>query len=162
MGKSTIAERLSAHLFCKHIDLDKYIETLHNLSVEEIFTTHGEAYFRKMEEQALARLLEENKEKILVLSLGGGALISQKNRVLIKEKTTCIYLKAGVETLCQRLLKSRKARPLVVQESENDLRSKIHNLKEAREPGYVESASHIVLVDDLSIKEILIIILKLI
>lgn len=90
VGKSTIAEKLSAHLYCKHIDLDKYIENLHNEKIEVIFSRHGEEYFREIEEQALERVLNENREKVLVLSLGGGALISLKNRELIKTRSFCI------------------------------------------------------------------------
>lgn len=162
VGKSTIAGKLSAHLYCKHTDLDKYIEDIYNDTVEGIFSKHGEEYFREIEEQALERVINENREKVLVLSLGGGALISEKNRELIKNRTTCIYLRAGIETLFQRLIKSRKSRPLVEKEDDNELRNKIVNLWKVREEGYVQSASFTIDVDNLSVKEILIKILSLI
>ena len=162
VGKSTIAEKLSAHLYCKHTDLDKYIENIHNDTVEGIFSKHGEMYFREIEEQALESIINGNKEKVLVLSLGGGALISEKNRELIKNRTMCIYLRAGTETLYQRLIKSRKSRPLVEKEDDTELRNKIVNLWNIREEGYVQSASVTIDVDNLSVKEILIKILSLI
>ncbi len=160
VGKSTIAEKLSAHLYCKHIDLDKYIENLHNEKIEVIFSRHGEEYFREIEEQALERVLNENREKVLVLSLGGGALISLKNRELIKTRSFCIYLRAKVETIYQRLMKSRKSRPLVEKEEDSELRAKIINLWDIREEGYVQSASVTIDVDNLSIKDILVKILS--
>jgi len=73
VGKSTIAERLSAHLFCKHIDLDSYIEKSRGEKIVDIFDSQGEEAFREIEEQALERLLSQNREKVMVLSLGGGA-----------------------------------------------------------------------------------------
>jgi shikimate kinase len=74
----------------------------------------------------------------------------------------CIYLRAETETLYQRLIKSRKSRPLVEKEDDNELRNKIVNLWKIREEGYVQSASVTIDVDNLSVKEILIKILSLI
>ena len=162
VGKSTIAEKLSAHLYCKHTDLDKYIENLYGDTIEGIFSKHGEEYFREIEEQALERVLDENREKVLVLSLGGGALISEKNRELVKNRTLCIYLRASTDTLYQRLMKSRKSRPLVEKEDDSELKNKILNLWEIRELGYIQAASVTIDVDNLSVKDILIKILSLI
>ncbi len=157
VGKSTVANALAKHLYCKHEDLDKYIENLHNgKTIEEIFKITGEDKFREIEENALKKLLLENKEKVLVLSLGGGALISQKNRELILAQTKCIYLKASLETLYNRLDKSRKQRPLVKNEKGIDLKETITSLYKQREEGYNYCASIIIEVDNLSLKEILV------
>ena len=162
MGKSTIAEKLSAHLYCKHIDLDSYIEEMRGEKIVDIFATQGEDSFREIEEQALLKLLSQNNEKVMVLSLGGGALISAKNRELIKTQTHCIYLRANIETLTQRLMHSRKSRPLVHKEESHALSNKIDELYLEREQGYRESASIIIDVDNLSLKEILVKILSIV
>ncbi|MDD2419179.1 MAG: dephospho-CoA kinase [Bacteroidales bacterium] len=161
VGKSTVASSLSKHLYCKLTDLDRHIEELNNgLSIESLFKIMGEEEFRKQEEQALENLLFHNQEKVLVLSLGGGALISKKNRELIKNKTYCIYLKASLDTLLERLEKSRKQRPLVKNDEGMYLSEKIATLFKEREEGYEYCASLTLDVNNLSVKEILIKILE--
>ncbi|MEA4867292.1 MAG: shikimate kinase [Bacteroidia bacterium] len=157
VGKSTIAASLSKHLYCKLIDLDKYIEESHGgIPIVELFGLSGQEVFRNAEEKALEDILSNNREKVLILSLGGGALLSHKNRELIKTMTYCIYLKASLETLTSRLEKSHKQRPLV-KDSEGLFQSgKIAELFHEREPGYQECASHVIDVDNLSMKDILI------
>lgn len=157
VGKSTIAAALSRHLYCKHLDLDTYIEELNNgKTIDELFEIMGEDKFRETEEEALKKLLSENKEKVLVLSLGGGTLISDKNREIILNRTKCIYLKANLETLNKRLEKSRKQRPLVKNEEVESLKERITNLYKEREVGYNYCSSVIIEVDNLSLKEVLI------
>ncbi len=153
VGKSTIADKLSSHLYCKYLDLDRYIETLEGKRVEELFHELGEQSFRDIEERALERFISQNREKLIVLSLGGGALISQKNCELIKRETKCIYLRADIETLTRRLIKSRKSRPLVSSDSESSLKERITELFKKREEGYLRSSSIIIDVDNLTIKE---------
>jgi shikimate kinase len=75
VGKSTISERLSKHLYCKVVDLDRHIEQHEGMTIDEIFKTKGEQFFREIEELYLDKILLENREKVLVLSLGGGTLI---------------------------------------------------------------------------------------
>jgi len=157
VGKSTIATALAKHLYCNHIDLDIYLENLYNgQTIEELFRNIGEVKFREIEEKALEKLLLDNKEKVLVLSLGGGALISPKNRELILNQTKCIYLKASLETLNRRLEKSRKQRPLVKHEEGVNLKETIYNLYQQREKGYNYCSSITIEVDHLTLKEILI------
>lgn len=157
VGKSTIAAALAKHLYCKYQDLDAYIENLYNgQTIKELFKELGEKKFREIEERALEQLLLDNREKVLVLSLGGGALISNKNKELIRNQTKCIYLKASLETLNKRLKKSRKERPLIKDEEGIGLQETILELHTQREEGYNYSASIIIEVDNLSLKEILI------
>lgn len=157
VGKSTIATTLAKHLYCSNLDLDKYLENLYNgQTIEELFKSMGEEKFREAEELALEQLLINNQEKVLVLSLGGGALISDKNRELILKQTKCIYLKASLETLYKRLEKSRKQRPLVKYEEGVNLKETIYNLYKQREEGYNYCASITIEVDNLTLKEILI------
>ena len=155
IGKSTISEQLSKQLYCKSIDLDKYIEFNEGLSVDEIFRSKGEPYFRKKEEYYLNKLLTENREKVLVVSMGGGTLMSRLNQELIKKKTFCIYLKASPGTQLDRLSKSQKARPNIEGLSADEFEKGIKSLFEVRREGYEYSSSLIIDVDSKSIKDIL-------
>lgn len=154
IGKSTIAEKLSQMLLCPHIDLDKHIEYIHNLSVNELFETKGEPYFRKMEEKYLHEILNDNKENLLVLSLGGGALLGEVNQKIIKENTYCIYLRANLSTIIERLKKGKKSRPHIKNITPEDEVERISRLFFAREVGYLKSNSKIVDVDGKSIHHI--------
>jgi shikimate kinase len=81
--------------------------------------------------------------------------MSLKSSNLIKRETKCIYLRADIETLIRRLIKSRKSRPLVSAELNSSLRERVTELFNRREEGYLRSASIIIDVDNLSIKETL-------
>ena len=149
-GKSTIAQRLSGLLSSPFIDLDLYIETKEGISIQEIFANSGETAFRKMEERYLKELLNINTQKVLLLSLGGGALTSDFNRQLIKDNTICIYLKASADTLVKRLSKSRKIRPLISGTEPSDLKDQIESLLNKRQKQYEDTASITIDIDGLS------------
>lgn len=155
VGKSTIAARLAQHLFCRHADLDHEIETGEQMSVEEIFATRGEAHFRHLEERYLSNIIDSCTDKVMVLSLGGGAIMSPVNQKLLKDKTYCIYLRASIETMAARLSKARKSRPLLKDKSEDELRTEIERLFQAREPGYEAVAKLVVNADKNSVHDIL-------
>lgn len=155
VGKSTIASRLAAYLYCSYKDLDIEIEQGEGLSADELFASEGEQEFRKLEEKYLERIINECSEKVFVLSLGGGALLSSKNRKLVTDETLCIYLKASLETLTERLVKAKKSRPLVKDKSDTELRNEVVRLFNEREPGYDSVAKLVVCVDKKTIREIL-------
>lgn len=155
VGKSTVSQRLAKHLYCKSTDLDRYIESVEGSSIDEIFREKGEQYFREREEFCLNKLISENPEKVMVLSLGGGTLISVKNQRLIKESTLCIYLKASLSTQIDRLSRSRKTRPNIEVLLPGEFEKGIERLFEQRREGYENSCSLIINVDGKSVKEIL-------
>lgn len=156
VGKSTIATSLSKHLYCKLIDLDNYIvEKEGARSVQQLFELSGEQFFRKKEEEALVSIFKENREKVLIISLGGGTLISQNNRELIKEKSFCIYLRASLKTLIERLERSHRERPLLHFKEQHRFEEVIVDLFKIREPGYQECASLVIDIDTLRVNDIL-------
>ncbi|OFY41533.1 MAG: hypothetical protein A2X18_06830 [Bacteroidetes bacterium GWF2_40_14] len=160
VGKSTVSARLAKHLYCKCIDLDKYIETKEELSIEDIFRLKGEPYFRNREEFYLNEILTENREKVLVLSLGGGTLISLKNQKLIKEKTLCVYLKSTTDTMSKRLSVSRKSRPGIESMASDSFTKGVEMLFEMRKEGYEYCNSLVIDVDNRSVKDILALIIS--
>ncbi|MEA5005852.1 MAG: shikimate kinase [Rikenellaceae bacterium] len=155
VGKSTIAGLLAKHLYCKLVDLDKLIEQEQGMAVSEIFSSKGELYFRKLEEETLEKLINKNKEKILILSLGGGTLMSEANRIIISKNTYCIYLKASLELLTERLMTHKGKRPVVENIDDENFREEIRSLFEKRKPGYEAVASIIIDVDRKSIRTLL-------
>jgi len=102
-GKSTVGRMLADRLGWEFLDLDTYIEARAGLTVPEIFATHGETHFRKLESQALASALGRQN---VVLALGGGAPEVLTNRLLIEQTpaTATIFLDAPFSTLFDRCM----------------------------------------------------------
>ena len=94
-GKSTIARGLDPN----YLDMDSLIEKRLGMSITNFFAEKGEAAFRQIESEVLADLLQRDQ----VVSTGGGVVISQRNRNLLKTNSDNIYLKADFETLYQRI-----------------------------------------------------------
>ncbi|HPN39196.1 MAG TPA: shikimate kinase, partial [Melioribacteraceae bacterium] len=107
-GKSTIGPILANVLGWEFCDLDKVIEQDYKKTIVQIFEQIGEAEFRKVESNYLAKVSE--KENI-VISLGGGTICNDENLMLIKEKGKLIFLAVSIETL-RRRLKKKLDRPL--------------------------------------------------
>jgi shikimate kinase len=111
-GKTTVGRALARRLRCAFLDLDDVIEQHERKSVAEIFTSSGEAGFRRMESAALNALLE-GVEGDLVLSLGGGAFAQKENRAALdRAGAVTILLEAPLEELRRRCDREGKARPL--------------------------------------------------
>src|SRR5216683_8114311 len=86
-GKSTVGRILAAQLAWHFADLDAEIERESGLSVSQIFSQKGEAVFREIEHECLARILGSASERNtrLVLALGGGTFTQLRNAGLIRE-----------------------------------------------------------------------------
>lgn len=120
-GKSTIANRLSKITGIPFVDLDKSIEQRANLSINEIFLTHGEIYFRKLEREVFIELLQTPEN--VIIGLGGGTPCYANNHELLKGKNiVSIYLKASVDTLFERLVSNKSKRPLIAAKTDDELK----------------------------------------
>ena len=110
-GKSTVGRELAALLGTDCVDLDKELERRRGMSIPEIFWTEGEEGFRKAE----AALLREYAEGTgcLVLSAGGGAVLREENRTLLRDPSLfTVWLDPPEEELFGRLA-NRTGRPLL-------------------------------------------------
>jgi shikimate kinase len=125
-GKSSIGRRLASRLGLSFVDADTEIETAAGMTIPEIFSTHGEPYFRAGEARVIARLLDHGPQ---VLATGGGAVMDQRTRDLIQIKGISVWLKADLDVLAKRT-KRRGDRPLV---------DKMKELLPLREPVYALS-----------------------
>ena len=143
-GKSTIARGLDAD----YIDMDALIEERLDMSIADFFAEKGEAAFRQIESEVLADLLKTDR----VVSTGGGVVVSQRNRDLLKQNPDNIYLKADFETLYQRISADKdNQRPLFLNKSKEELRE----IFQERQAWYEEIASQILDVTKLSPEEII-------
>ena len=132
VGKSTIGRALSKRLLMQFSDIDTIIEKKLKMSIQKIFETKGESFFRKFEEQTT---LEEVKKKKIIISLGGGAFMNSKIRKNIILNSKTFWLDLNIELLEKRLIKS-KQRPLL-----NDKNSKktLKDIYEERKSTYAKA-----------------------
>ena len=142
--KSTIARGLDPD----YIDMDALIKERLGMSIADFFAEKGEEAFRQVESEVLAELLETNQ----VVSTGGGVVISQRNRDLLKINPDNIYLKADFETLYQRIAADKdNQRPLFLNNSKEELAA----IFQERQAWYEEIASQVLDVTKLSPEEII-------
>ncbi len=135
-GKSTLGKQLAALLGWDFIDLDRFIETLENRTIPEIFSQDGEAAFRRSESFALQKVLSYKNK---VIAIGGGAPCQPENLKLIKEKSLSVYLKISKAQLSIRLAYSNTPRPLLNGKSESETQTFITDLLSARESHYSQA-----------------------
>ena len=108
-GKSSVGRRLALRLNLPFVDADNEIERSAQKTIKEIFSDHGEPYFRDGERRVIARLLNTGPQ---VLATGGGAYINAETRDNIKANGVSVWLKADLPLLMRRVLK-RENRPLL-------------------------------------------------
>ena len=136
-GKSIIGKDLAKYLDLKFYDTDKEIELKAKKSISSIFRDDGEKYFRKLEEEMCLKLLNCDN---CVVSLGGGSIINEKIRQVIRKNSYSIYLKVEIHNLISRLQSSKK-RPLLSDSKKK--REVLENLYKERRKFY-EKADFIV------------------
>ena len=136
-GKTTIGRSLAKKLNLRFVDADQEIETRTGASIPLIFEIEGEASFRQREADVIRDLTAQQG---IVLATGGGAVLNETSRRLLRERGTVIYLRASVASILQRTSHD-KNRPLL---QTADPRAKIEILSRERAPLYQEVA-HIII-----------------
>ena len=99
-GKSSVAREMAGLSGLSVIDTDKAVEIREGLSIAEIFDQKGEATFRMMEQDELQELWNVSRT---VVSCGGGAVLSKRNRRVLRSTSVPVWLWADVPTALARL-----------------------------------------------------------
>ncbi len=112
-GKSAVGKVLHKLLDYDYYDLDNFIEKNYNVSIENIFKTRGEIYFREIERKSLEKIIRIKKN--LVLSLGGGTPCYFDTIDFLNSfnETKTFFLKSTINTIYNRLRNSKIKRPLI-------------------------------------------------
>jgi shikimate kinase len=136
-GKSTVGKVLARLLEKDFIDSDDLIEERYGGEIRSIFAEKGEPWFREYEENIIAEIC--NGTGNAVISLGGGALISEKTQQLVRATGILFYLKTSPEEVWQRTRHSTR-RPLLRPDGEawsrEDYLNRIAELIKVRQPGF--------------------------
>ena len=153
-GKSLLGRKLSEYLDLPHVDMDKEIELRAGAEISWIFEKEGEEGFRNRES---AVLKESSELESFIISTGGGAILRNENRELMRSRGKVIYLEAPIEIQLSRTLND-KTRPLI----ENvDKKEVFSVLSKERTPIYEELSDIKVPFKDRSKDELLNTVLKL-
>ena len=136
-GKSTAGKKLAAIMGWSFIDLDRKVEEHAGQTIPQIFSEHGENYFRKLEILVLRDLCTV---KNAVISTGGGVPCHSDNMSFMKETGLTVYLRLTPAQLQNRLSESKTERPLIRGLKNEDLLTFIEDRLLQREPFYSQAA----------------------
>ncbi len=139
-GKTTVGTGVAELLGVPFRDTDADIEDAAGTTVADLFVQQGEAHFRALEEQAVARALAGHPG---VLALGGGAVTSAATRELLvahgRAGGTVVWLDVDLTTAVRRVGLSRD-RPILGMNP----RAMLRQMLELRAPLYAEVSTHTV------------------
>jgi len=147
-GKTTVGkiiEKFTGHTF---VDTDEMIAAQQGRSIGDIFKQDGEPAFRVMETALLEEMTADGSGG-LVISTGGGMPVREKNRKLLRQLGTVVYIRVKPETVYERI-KGDTTRPLL--QCENPM-ERIREMIKSRGPAYEEAAEFVIDVDNLTQQE---------
>lgn len=133
-GKSTIGRHLADLMDLPFVDVDSEIESRAGADIQWIFDMEGEQGFRDRECKVLKDLTENSQPR--VIATGGGIVMRDENRAILRSSGRVIYLSATAEQLYERTRRD-KSRPLL---QVDDRRAVIEQLVETRDPLYKQVA----------------------
>ncbi len=136
-GKSTVGRELHHRLGYPLVDMDHVIELRAGKPITAIFAEDGEETFRDMETSLLEELFEPTAPR-RIISTGGGIIVRERNRDLLRQLGYVVWLQAPVHVILDRTSKNRE-RPLL---NDPDPADQITTLMTLREPLY-QQASHL-------------------
>ncbi|MFZ5511644.1 MAG: helix-turn-helix transcriptional regulator [Pseudomonadota bacterium] len=130
-GKSTLGRALAAELGVPFIELDREVETEAGMSLSEVFMLYGQAGYRRIERQALQRVLE--RADAAVISAGGGIVSETETYNLLLAKCLTVWVKASPEEHMARVVAQGDLRPM---EGSGEAMEDLRRILAAREPLY--------------------------
>lgn len=152
-GKTATGLALAERLQWRAVDTDQQLVQEARMSIAQIFADRGEVEFRRLESQTLRRVV---REQHVVISTGGGAVLSAANRQILKEAGPVIWLRTSASTIQARLTADRDgnrddARPAL---RGQDAILEVPELLAQRVPLYQEVARLVVDTDARSVRDV--------
>ncbi len=148
-GKSTVARLLAVHLGWRVYDTDALVEQMAGRTIPALFADEGEALFRERETVALTAALAEPHT---VVATGGGIVLRDVNRALLKEKAFVVWLDAPTSVLIARLRTHDEERPLL---AGDDPAARLEGLRMQRATLYRDVAQIVIDTSDAAPEEVM-------
>lgn len=137
-GKTSVGKHLAKLAKLRFYDSDQEIEKLTGVDISWIFQMESEQGFREREKEMIEKLTQLDG---IVLSTGGGAVVTAKNRQYLSDNGVIVYLKVSLDEQFERTQRRKEGkRPMI--ETDNPYES-LKQLNTEREPIY-ESIAHLV------------------
>lgn len=95
-GKSTVGKQLAQTLNMRFIDTDNEIERVSGKKISEIFENLGEDAFRDIESKVVE---DVSAKQNCVIATGGGAILRDRNIMLLKGNGTVYFIDRPLEKL---------------------------------------------------------------
>ena len=146
-GKSTVGKIISDELFLNFFDTDDEIESRTGASIDWIFDLEGEEGFRKRESSILEEMVKQNS---IVLSTGGGIILSDSNREMLSSRGTVFYLSTPISVQIERTSKD-KDRPLL---KNGDPEEILTRLQKERKGLYESVSDHVIETENKSSQQV--------
>ena len=150
-GKSSALKQLGKLLSWETYDLDRLFEERYKISVQDFFHKYDETAFRKLESQLLKEIV--NYENAIIAT-GGGTPCFYDNMEWMNANGTTIFIKVSPKTAVNRLIDSKKKRPLIEGKSEQELLEYVEQHYGERMPFY-EKAHITIKGENLDFKDLL-------
>ena len=135
-GKSTDGRKLARRLRVPFIELDARVEEAAGMSLAELFALHGEGYYRRLEKDALERVLDEGRPA--VLATGGGLPASPGTYAALRARALTVWLRADPEDHWNRVVQQGDRRPMA---DHPEAMAELRRLLSAREPLYAQASA---------------------
>ena len=136
-GKSVVGKKLSKRLDIDFYDTDEEIVKKTGVTISHIFDIEGEDKFRSREMNIFSDLIKKDD---CVISTGGGIVLKEENRELLK-KGTVLYLKTSIQTQLERTMND-KERPLLRGKENKEVT--LRKMAKLRNPLYEKSSNYII------------------
>lgn len=133
-GKTSVARKAAQACEMPFGDSDALVSHMAGKTISEIFDEDGEEAFRDLEHQALSDLLSSHKPS--VISTGGGAVLREDNRRLLKQHSKVVWMLGDINTIASRLTNSPNPRPLVPKGDADEMRATIARIQNERQHLY--------------------------